>query len=301
MGIEATEKSMEEMLGSPVDISSLKSDGISISELAFNLYRETAIVTILVSHLYESTHAEDAVLQRNQAIEAGLAIRIAKYMGAVLALLVDRVREHGEVIMTLNRCITESAINLRFFCEKASTNDYCEFVRSSLKPEREQYKIILKNIAERGEKLPIETRMLNSIERIFKVSGVGSIAELDRIQKRKRYGKILEALDMSDAYPMLQGVPSHAVHGTWVDLVAHHLEEVGSGFRPKSSAMRADARLLLPISIFVLDAMQSYVGSRFPALHPGMAVLSSRIEDLMRRLKEVDSCHENEILRRRDS
>ena len=54
-------------------------------------------------------------------------------MAAVLALMVDEVREHGDVILTLNRCIVESAINLRFFSEKANEDDYEEFVKSTLK------------------------------------------------------------------------------------------------------------------------------------------------------------------------
>lgn len=298
--IEFTKEYVEEMLGSPTDISSLEKEGQSLSELAFNLYREAVIITILTSHVYESTYSANSFLLRNQAVEVGLAVRIAKYMGAVLALLVDKVREHGEVIMTLNRCITESAVNLEFFCRKASSEDYDEFVLSSLKPEINQRKTILENIVRRGEEIPIETRMLRSIERTFKVSGVEDIDALMKIPKRKTYDKILEALDMVHVYPMLQGVPSHAVHGTWVDLVLHHLEETKSGFKPRPETRRADARQLLPVGLFVLYAMRTYISSRFPRSHPGIVTLLSRTEDLIQRISTVDSVHEKKLSVRKD-
>lgn len=295
MGIELTEKSIEEMLGVPTDISTLSSRNSSLSETTFNLYRETAIITILISHLYESTNSEDASLSRNQAIEAGLAVRMAKFMGGVLALMVDRVREHGEVVMALNRCLTESAINLSFFCEKAQAEDYDKFVKSSLRPERDQRKVIFENIAKRGEGLPIETRMLNSIERVFKVSGINNSDELEKIPGRKDYKEILKALNMDNAYTMLQGVPSHAIHGTWVDLVLHHLEETTSGFKPKPDTARVDARLLLPVSLLVLRALQSYVNSRFAGRHTEITIVLKRMDDLMERISKVDFLHEDRL------
>lgn len=160
MATELNEKSITEMLGAPADVSTIGTAGTSLAEVAFNLYRETAILVTFVSHLSDS---DDMSLSRNQAIEVGLAVRISKYMSGVLALMIDKVREHGEVIQTINRCIVESAINLRFFCEKADAEDYEEFVRSCLRPERDQQRLIAANIQARGSELPIETRMLRSI------------------------------------------------------------------------------------------------------------------------------------------
>lgn len=298
MGINVTEKSISELLGLPTDISELDiTKRGSFAKVAFNLYRETAIVTIVVSHLCESANPTELSLSRNQAIEAGLAVRITKYMGAILALQLDKVREHGEVIMSLNRCISESAVNLMFFAEKATDEDYDEFVKSSLKPERNQYRLIQENIARRGKELPIETRILSSINRTFENSGVKSIDELNKIPKRKNYEEILRILEMDSAYPMLQGVPSHSIHGTWVDLVSHHLEKMGSGFRPHPESVIQDPRLFCPISILVLYAMRSYVNKNFPATHKGIAALLARIEDLIERDTQVDALHEDSLSR----
>ena len=59
----------------------------------------------------------------------------------------------------------------------------------------------------------------------------------------------------------VQRIPSHAVHGTWVDLVMNHLDyDAKNGvFMPHPDFGLVDARLLGPIAIFVLDATKAYL------------------------------------------
>src|SRR3989344_2735285 len=297
MGTEVTEKSIGDLLGSPTDISNINADsGNTFSRVVFNQYRETTIVIGVSAHLYQSFNPKEGVLPRNQAIGAGLVIRIAKFMKAVMALLIDKVSEHGEVIMALNRCITESATNLRFFCEKATGEDFEEFIKSSLKPEKEQYSFIQENIKRRGSILPIETRMLKSMGNVFKISGVQEI-DINKliIPKRKDYKTILTALGMESIYPMLQGIQSHSVHGSWTDLIKHHLKEVDSGFRPMPESVTPDARLLCPINIFVVTAVASYIKKYFPENHEGITIILERITDLVERLTKIDSLHEEKL------
>ncbi len=291
--MEATKNSIQNLLGKPVDISdvSVNSPG-TISRSAFDLYKETAIVAIASSNLYESYEPEKGALTRNQAIEAALLVRVAKFMSATMALLVDKVKEHGEVIMTLNRCIIESAVKLRFFTEKAKQRDFDDFVKSSLEPERNLYLTIQQSIEKRGETLPIETRMLNSINRVFKNSGVTNVDELKYIPRPKNYRSILKELNIESLYPVLQGVPSHSIHGTWVDLIQHHLEEHEMGFRPKTESKKPDPRLMCPISVVVLTAIKSYLNKYFPSSNEAIAVLLKRIDDLILRNMKVDSIHE---------
>ena len=288
--IELDELSLNRVLGPPTDVSGVGHPGSSLRQMAFDLYRESAMLLTLVGSL---SAAADQSLSRNHAIEAGLVVRMTKFMTSVLALKADKIREHGEVILTLNRCIAESAINLQFFCQAATEDDYEEYIRSSLRPERDQQKLIERNIEARGSELPIEARMLKSIARVFRLSGVADIAELARIPKRKDYRKILEAIGLHDAYPMLQGVPSHMVHGTWVDVVLHHVEESETGFRAKPEPLRSDARLLLPTCIIVLHAVRSYIESRFDSR--GAEILLARIDDLIDRVHTINDSHEKTL------
>lgn len=102
---------------------------------------------------------------------------------------------------------------------------------------------------------------------------------------------------MESLYPSLQGIPSHAVHGTWVDLVLHHLEVVDLGFRPKPDSMAMDVRLLCPIGIAVLTAIRSYVVENFSKGHEGVLALHDRIDDLIERSNKVDAAHEVQLSR----
>lgn len=265
----------------------------NFSGLAFELYKEAAVVTGVCAHVYMGYEA-NAALNRNQAICSGLLVRIAKFMTAV-AQLVSQA-ERGDVVFALNRSIFESATNLRFLTLKDDGAIYDQFVRSGLAPERELYDIIQRNIRSRADKavLPIETRMLNSIDRVSKLSGF-KIEEIDS-RYREWGGGIrnrLRELGEDDLYVATQRIPSHAVHGTWVDLVLHHLEPVGEGFTPDPSWSAVDSRLLLPTCILVLAAAQAYLrkflGGDVPELRP----LHRRIDDLYQKMRKVEQAHED--------
>ncbi len=299
MGVEASKESLKKMLGLPTDVTTVDFEKTSISEIAFYLYRDTVIATTVAAHLYDSTSDYDARLSRNDAIKIGLLVRISKFMSAVLALMVDKNRFHGEVVMALNRCITESATNLLFFCEKAQTEDYDLFVKSSLKPELEQRDSIHKNISERGKELPIEKRMLSSITRVLKLSNMEGVSDPKKIPRWKDYRSLLNSLEMGTAHPSLQGIGSHSIHGTWVDLLLHHLEGNEAGFRPQPDAVQPDARLLLPVANFVLDATRACVLARFSSENEAIAYLVGHIEVLKQQIKNSDAVHEKALASRK--
>ena len=171
-----------------------------ISELSFELYKEAGSIVILCAHAYIEQASAAMSLARNQAICAGLLTRTAKIMIAVAQL--SSGPERGEVIMALNRCIVESATNVRFLDLKNEDKFYGQFVLFGLAPERELYDLIRRNItARQGTQLNIETRMLASIHRVCSLSGV----EVESVTPRHgdwggSLRNRLEALGQPDAY-----------------------------------------------------------------------------------------------------
>lgn len=264
-----------------------------MDELSFELFKETAGVLIACAHtLVSHEDLEKIVFRRNQAICIGLLVRIVKFMKAIAAIL-SNGDELGEVILGLFRCIGESAVNARFLMLRNDPSLFDQFVQVSLGPERELYDTIQKNIAARdGHPLPVETRMLASIERLCAVSGA-KIEEVPR--KHAEWGggmrKRIEALGLDGTYAMVQRIPSHAIHGTWADLAMHHLRKQDSGFSPKFEESPVDSRLLAPICIFVLAAAARYYEA-YLAAHPQTKPLIERIHDLTDRLRKVDAAHE---------
>ncbi len=125
----------------------------SFSSLAFELYKEVGTVLAVCAHSYTSKDQSEEVLVRNQAICAGLLVRITKLMIAVAHL--SSSGERGEVILALNRLILESSTNLRFLLLKNEERFYDQFVKMSLGPERELHDVIQNNIKARsGVHLP---------------------------------------------------------------------------------------------------------------------------------------------------
>src|SRR3981189_2923110 len=73
------------------------------SRLAFELYKETGIVLAVSSHSYSGETPGDEGLPRNQAICAGLLVRIAKFMIAVTQLVATSDSgDRGDVVLALN-------------------------------------------------------------------------------------------------------------------------------------------------------------------------------------------------------
>ena len=130
--------------------------------LVYELYKETARLVCVSSGAYFGHGGIEMKLDRNQAICAGLLVRISKYILSVIKLSSDI--EHGETVQALNRCILESAVNLRYLLLKDDDAIYDKFVKNSLVAERELYDMIQENVRGRGgDRLAIEQSMLNSI------------------------------------------------------------------------------------------------------------------------------------------
>jgi hypothetical protein len=261
--------------------------------LAFELFKEAGCVVAAGTSVHVRTGevSGELVFPRNQAICAGLLTRITKFMIAVIQLCASAHR--GEVVMALVRSIFESAINLQFLLVKNEDQFYDQFVKFSLAPERELYDVITKNICERdGQALPIEMRMLDSIRRTCELSGI-TIEETSA--KARDWGgdlrSRLKALGRADSYASFQRIPSHAVHGTWVDLILHHLETKNDGFVSNARWTRTDARILGSTALMVLKALRSYLRAFMAAL-PELNPLYERIDDLEIRLLKLDKAHE---------
>jgi hypothetical protein len=126
----------EEWIGPPVDVNPVhncktlhESGGI-----AFELYKEACRVVCFAAHLLDDAAAAQGGFSRNQAICAGLMVKISKFMLAVIQLSTGDDR--GEVVLALNRIILESAISLEFLVRSTDDKYFDQFVDFSLGPER---------------------------------------------------------------------------------------------------------------------------------------------------------------------
>ncbi len=285
-----TNNSMQDWLPERVEATSeiiqdLQERGL-FSDLCLRLYREAGSICVLCAGAGVQGSGSEWVLDRRQAICAGLLVRIAKFMVAVLRL--SEGKEHGEVIMAFNRSISESAANLRFLISKSDDGLYSKYILASLGTERAFYDLVKKQIEKRGEALLIDDRILKSIRRVAHISGV-DIKQVDPKfidwagNLRQRYA----ALKQSDRYVTEQRMGSHAVHGTWVDLVQNHLRPVDNGFVIQPDGLETNGQLLSPGALIALEAASTYIVQFFKDV-PDSQVLVNRIEDLIARILGVE-------------
>ena len=232
--------------------------------LVFELYKETSRLVCVSSGAYFGRYGDAMRLGRNQAICAGLLVRISKYMLSVVKLSAEV--EHGESVQALNRCIIESAVNLRYLLLKNDENVYDRFVKNSLVAEKELYDFIWENIESKaGETFLVEQSMLKSILDVCEQSGV-TPEEIDT--KAGSWGGSIRdrllAIGYSwPAYTALERIPSHAIHGDWVDIYKNHLLRAQDGYELNYEYLKTDGELLSPVSIFVVDATLEYLDSYF--------------------------------------
>jgi len=148
------------------------------TSLSFELYKEVGIVATVSASCYIGMPDDPHVMPRNQAICAGLLIRIAKFMSAIVVL--TATQESREVAMALMRCIMDTAVTIWFLILRNDNAIYDEFVRRGISPEGELFDLVQRNIAARGgETLPVERRLLKTINGLVEASGL-MIADVPR-------------------------------------------------------------------------------------------------------------------------
>lgn len=200
---------------------------------------------------------------RRQAVLIGLAVRLVNLFEALLGHM---AQNHKEIAMLLNRAFLESTAILMYLLKQGSTA--CEsYIQTSYRAEKEMLET-LNGIRKERALTPIEKRMRSGIAERLRVAGVRQKDLLSRTDWRldgKSMRDILDDLDWSTAYAFGFAGLSHFVHGTWHDLVVHHLARSADEHRkyfPAVEFTESDPRLVGPPSILlaerVLDVMEKF-------------------------------------------
>ena len=270
--------------------------------LSFELFKEAAGLLSIIPSLYLGR----MVFQRDQAICAGLLVRIVKFMTAIVQLIATpRPRHAGrrDVVLALIRPVMESSVNCVLLCRARDSERFDRFVAAGLGAERELHDQIQANVQARGgDTLPIESRMLKSIQRIIRASGL----KIEDIKPgHTEWGgtfrdRVKEWRGDDKGYVALFRIPSHAVHGTWADLLFHHLEVVEGGYKAQLKWADIDPRYLGLPALLALEAGLSYLDRFFPPRLPARRALERRSHDLMSRILRIEHDHEARLLREKN-
>ncbi len=235
---------------------------------------------------------------RNEAILGGHVVRLYKLISALLDQICQRRRE---IAFIIGRLAFECVVNLRFLLKNVDDPSvFTSYVTYSLKTERRLQDKIEERIANReGRVLPVETRMLNSIARVAKASGV-RIEDASTSRPREWADKNIfekaEAVGLGQAYLGTFRGPSASVHGNWMDLLEFQLDtnhDEGT-FAPSFEWRNPRPQIAQTIAHLAVEAARDY----FDYLGDGpLDFIDERFDELSSRIQQAMRAHEEFLIK----
>jgi hypothetical protein len=235
---------------------------------------------------------------RNEAILGGHIVRLYKLISALLDQTCQRRREMTFIV---GRLAFECIVNLRFllkYADDASVFD--SYVAYSMRNERRLQDNIEERISGRdGEVLPVESRMLSSIAKVAKASGLRMedvSASRPREWADKNIFERAEAVGLGEAYLGAFRGPSGSVHGSWMDLLEFQLEtnhDEGT-FAPSFEWRNPRPQIAQTIAYLAVKAVRDY----FNHLGEGpLGFIDERFDRLSSRILQAARAHEAYLVR----
>lgn len=271
---------------SPEQLASAKNEDFFM-HLSVELMKETASIVALVAGVMPPDSNQ---WTRDESIIGGNFVRLAKLLSAHL----DQIcQKRQEIVFIISRLLFENVVNIKFFIKNASPELFDSYVKYALRNERKLYDLILKNIENRGGvQLPIEARMLKSIERMAKRSEVkinDVLPDQPKEWGNKNFYKRTKDVALESTYLGLYGGSSRSIHGNWTDILDHHLEYSESGFSPKFDWGRPRPQQILPIAQLILETTKEFL--IYSGSSPDAPIIH-RIDSVFTNVKETDLAHE---------
>lgn len=288
---------LTEIRRTPVDVNEVRgfTRERQHTRLAFDLLRETSIWTIVLGSAFAG---EIRHWNLPEAVFGGHLLRLGKLLRAFLE---QSKEDRGEIAWASTRLIAECVINFRYLLlTRANSDIVTTYVHQSLQHERELRATIEENIRQRnGTVLPIEERMLRSIERTFRDSGVDpKNLPAKKIQNwgDKTLRQKAVALDLENAYRIVIAAASRNVHGSWHDLLQHHLEVLAPlQFQPKFEDARVRPQIFQALATLIIPGLIEYIE------YLGTAEaerFTSRLRELEQRVATANRLHEEYLCAR---
>jgi hypothetical protein len=231
----------------------------NFNPILFEMYKHVGIIGVTCIQLQPDSPDIRDLPPRHWALLISLLNRCCRLILSNIALSHDGL--HAETLRILERCITESAINVLWLCRKDDPGLYDRFLADGTKNDLEMRNLIQQNIHERqGRSLVIEERMLRSIDRLVRSTGLTS-EEIENTPRLPNFKQRLEALEFDEQhYLVFQKMGSHSIHGTWPDLLKYYLEwDEDKRFAPSDHDARPHENQYIFICFLVLNAIRCFL------------------------------------------
>jgi hypothetical protein len=232
-------------------------------EILFRYYRNVAILATICGNIQFGSPMWSGGSQRLWVVLAGLLTRVQRNMAGHLEYFQDD--RYGDLTQILDRCLLETCVKIRWISADRTEERLRRYFEDSLRADNELFQEIHKNILARGGVANnIELRMLRSIEHNVISAGM-TLNELGTSRKLPPLSTLISDIgEMRFIYTVVGKISSHAVHGTWANLLYCYLEgdDIGS-MRPATAFPPPHINQYVMNCLFVLDALKSYLSCNF--------------------------------------
>jgi hypothetical protein len=225
--------------------------------LLFEWYKWTGLVANQVASLDPASPGYRDLPAVEVAVLRGLLNRASRLILATLQLA--SLHKHAEAIRLMTRSICETGILIQWLCRSGSGDAFRRYLAKGLDAELRLKADIEASIqAAGGEALVVEKRMLLAIAELC------SLAQLteDDVKASKKlpdFAAMLRSLGHDNlSYTVMQRQGSHAVHGTWPDLIFHYLEIEDGRFVLTDNVIVPEGTEFLASSTLVLEAVADF-------------------------------------------
>lgn len=225
--------------------------------LLFEWYKWSGLVVNRVASLDPASPGYRELPPVQVAVLRGLLNRASRLMLASLRLA--SFQKHAEAIRLVNRSICETAILVQWLCKTGSDDSFRRYLAKGLEAELRLKSHIEQNVnAREGVALVIEKRMLGAIAELCSLAQM-TVEEVHTAKPLPDLASMLRALGHEElSYTVMQRLGSHAVHGTWPDLLSHYLEVSDGGFILTDNVMAPEGTEFVSSSTLVLEAVAAF-------------------------------------------
>lgn len=254
--------------------------------ILFEWYKYTGLITNTIASIERRSPAAKPVHNSHYGALIGLLNRCSRLMLANVALSHEGL--YGETTALIDRCIFESCVKVQWLCLQASDESFGRYFADGLKTELVLKGEIETRIASRtGAVLPIERRMLDSIERCLSTSELTE-GQIAGAKKLPDLATMLEALGRDKlAYVVGQKIGSHHVHGSWPSLLFHYLERDDDGtFRPRDHNVPTHVNQYVFIPLMVIGASKAF--SAWLMNEPEASALTNMLQSIEDELLSIN-------------
>ncbi|HAT2098234.1 TPA: hypothetical protein I8032_000295 [Legionella pneumophila] len=223
--------------------------------IAYEWYRYLGQITLVSASIDFRSPSITFENISNYGILIGLLGRISRLMLTNMKLSSEGLG--GESTLIIDRCINESAIILMWLCTKKDDQYFNIFKSKGLFSDLKLKSEIQKNIEIRGgSQLPIENRMLKSIERYVSESGLNEDQINSLYSKMPNMRQMMTEIGMKPThYTVIMNIGSHNLHGTWTALKQNYYEEKDDTvFIKDLNKSKTHVNQYIQVAILVIEA-----------------------------------------------